>query len=71
MCENIKNMDTMQKRYNKAVENNIEIMEIEFSSGRLEYRDRWSVKKLLDQHEESKNNLDRFIAERNLKDGVK
>lgn len=67
MCVTIKNMETMRSRYNTAIENNIYIIEIEFSDDRLEYRDRWSIKKILNKYEQAikkmkkHNNKNEFV----------
>lgn len=51
MCDGIKNMKLLRQQYNKAIDEDIELIEIEFTSGKLKYRDRWSVKDILNRHE--------------------
>lgn len=54
MCDHIKDINFLRKQYNKSIENNIEIIQVEFISGDLRYRDRWSVKNILDKEEISR-----------------
>jgi hypothetical protein len=58
MCDGIKDMDFLQKQYDKAVVENIEIIEIEFASGQLRFRDRWSVGRILQEGIEKKKELE-------------
>lgn len=61
MCDGIKDIELLREQYEKALNEDIEIIEIEFVSGRLKYRDRWSVKNILDKAEIA--SLDRERAE--------
>jgi len=65
MCDGIKDMSLLRKQYQKSLDEDIEIIEIEFISGKLKYRDRWSVKNILDKWEIAQ--LDQKRAEAALK----
>lgn len=54
MCDGVKDYEQLRKQYDNAVNEGIDIIEVEFSSGNLKYRDRWSVRKILDNYELSK-----------------
>lgn len=51
MCTHIKDIKKLREQLNTAIENDIEIIEIEFQNGISRYRDRWSVKDILDREE--------------------
>ncbi len=57
MCDDVKDFEVLRRQYNKAVIKNIEIIEIEMHSGNLRYRDRWSVKKIIDNEETKRGKL--------------
>lgn len=48
MCDGIKDVELLHKQLRTAIDNDIEIIEIEFMSGKVRYRDRWSVQGILD-----------------------
>ena len=47
MCDGIKNVELLRKQLRTAIDNDIEIIEIEFISGKVRHRDRWSVQEIL------------------------
>ena len=64
MCDGIKDVNLLREQLQTAIDNDIEIIEIEFMSGKLRYRDRWTVQRILDDNRESQGKVEKAIRER-------
>ncbi len=62
MCDGIKDIELLKKQYENARNNNIEIIQIEFISGKIRYRDTWTVKEIIDRLETSNIERERIVS---------